>query len=166
MTNVFEPDFDPVDETDKPGFTRRRARIGRQAGAQHLGASVYELPPGEALCPYHWHAGNEEMIIALSGRPSIRTIEGWRELEPGDLVPFPRGPGGAHQVTNRGDEAARVLLLGEMNGPDVIVYPDSGKTAALSRAPGAPPQEGEVDAVFRMEDEVDYFLDEEPPAPG
>jgi uncharacterized cupin superfamily protein len=164
VPNIFEPDFDPADALERPGFTRHRARIGRQAGAQHLGASVYELPPGEALCPYHWHAGNEEMVIVLSGRPSIRTPEGWQELKPGELVPFPRGPEGAHQVANRSDEDSRVLLLGELNGPDVVVYPDSEKAAALSRPPGGVPAEGDIDIVFRLSDEVDYFLDEEPPA--
>ena len=166
MANIFEPDFDPADAVDRPGFTRRRARVGRQAGAEHIGASVYELPPGEALCPYHWHAGNEEMVIALSGNPSIRTPDGWRQLEPGEVVPFPRGAEGAHQVANRSDEEARVLLLGELNGPDVILYPDSEKVGAMSRPPGSVAQEGEVNVVFRLGDGVDYFLDEEPPDPA
>jgi uncharacterized cupin superfamily protein len=163
MANVFEPDFDPADVTDVPGFTRRHARVGRQAGSRRLGASVYEIPAGEALCPYHWQAANEEMIVVLSGRPSIRTPEGWRQLEPGDLAPFHRGPEGAHQVANRGDETSRVLMLSEMNGPEVVVYPDSGKTGVLSRPPGATPVEGEVDSVFSFGDEVDYFDGEQPP---
>ena len=166
MANVFEPDFDPADDSDQPGFVNRRARVGRQAGTERLGASVYELPAGQALCPYHWQAGNEEMIIVLSGRPSIRTPAGWQELEPGALVPFPRGPEGAHQVANRSDQPSRVLMLSELNGPEVIVYPDSGKTGVLSRPPGAPPSQGEVDAVFRTRDDVDYWLDEQPPDPG
>jgi uncharacterized cupin superfamily protein len=163
MANVFEPDFDPADATDVPGFTRRRARVGRQAGTRRLGASVYEIPAGEALCPYHWQAANEEMIVVISGRPSIRTPEGWRQLEPGDLVPFHRGPEGAHQVANQGDETSRVLMLSEMNAPEVVVYPDSGKTGVLSRPPGANPVEGEVDSVFSFGDEVDYFEGEQPP---
>jgi uncharacterized cupin superfamily protein len=163
MPNVFQPDFDPADDTDQPGFVNRRARIGRQAGARRIGGSVYELPPHQALCPYHWQAGNEEMVIVLSGRPSIRTPQGWRDLDPGEVVPFPRGPEGAHQVANRGEEEARVLMLSEANGPEVIVYPDSGKTGVLSRPPGAPPEEGEVDRVFKLGDGVDYWLDEQPP---
>jgi uncharacterized cupin superfamily protein len=163
MPNIFQPDFDPADDTDQPGFVNRRARIGRQVGADRLGASVYELPPRQALCPYHWEAGNEEMVIVLSGRPSIRTPEGWRELDPGEVVSFPRGPEGAHQVANRGDEESRVLMLSELNGPAVSVYPDSDKTGVLSRPPGAAPEEGDVDAVFKLGDDADYFLDEQPP---
>jgi uncharacterized cupin superfamily protein len=165
MANVFEPNFDPADESDQPGFVHRRARVGRQAGTKRLGASVYELPPGQALCPYHWQAGNEEMIIVLSGRPSIRTPDGWRQLEPGELVPFPRGPEGAHQVANPSNQMSRVLMMSELNGPEVIVYPDSNKTGVLSRPPGAPPSEGEVDSVFQLGDEVDYWEGEQPPDP-
>jgi uncharacterized cupin superfamily protein len=164
MVNVFDPDFDPADATDQPGFVNRRARVGRQAGTKRIGASVYELPPGQALCPYHWQAGNEEMIIVLSGEPSIRTPDGWRQLKAGDLVPFPRGPEGAHQVANRSDETTRVLMLSELNGPEIVVYPDSEKVGVLSRPPGAAPSEGEVDAVFRAGDDVDYWQGEHPPA--
>jgi uncharacterized cupin superfamily protein len=165
MANVFEPDFDPADASEQTGFLHRRARVGRQAGTMHLGASVYELPPGEALGPYHWQAANEEMIIVISGRPSIRTPDGWRELEEGELVPFPRGPAGAHQVANKGDQTSRVLMMSELNGPEVIVYPDSGKVGVLSRPPGATPEEDDVDNVFRFADDVDYYLDEQPPEP-
>jgi uncharacterized cupin superfamily protein len=166
VANVFEPDFDPADAEDRPGFTYRRARVGRQAGAERVGASVYELPPGEALFPYHWHAGNEEMVIVLSGRPSIRTPGGWLELEPGDLVSFPRGPGGAHQVVNRGEQSSRVLMLSEMNAPEVVVYPETEKVAARTSAPGAVQSERDLNAVFRRADEVDYWRDERPPTRG
>jgi uncharacterized cupin superfamily protein len=164
MANIFEPYFDPADDSDQPGFVNRRARVGRQSGSTGIGASVYELPAGQALCPYHWQAGNAEMVIVVSGKPSIRTPEGWRELEPGEVVPFPRGPEGAHQVANRSDDDVRVLMLSELNGPEVVVYPDSDKAAMLSRPPGATPEEGEVDAVFKLGDDVDYWQDEQPPA--
>src|SRR5919109_4786243 len=113
MANVFKPDFDAHEQ--RPGFTSRRARIGWQAGTERLGASVYEVPPGQATFPYHWHSANEEMLIVLSGRPSLRAPGGWRELDEGEVVAFPVGPDGAHQVVNRGDEAVRFLLVSEMN---------------------------------------------------
>jgi uncharacterized cupin superfamily protein len=166
LANVFEPYFDPADDEDRPGFVGRRARVGRQAGAKHIGASVYELPAGQALCPYHWQAGNEEMIIVLSGRPSTRTPDGWRELEEGELVPFPRGPDGAHQVMNRGEATARVLMLSELRAPEVVVYPDSEKAGLMSNAPGALPGERDVKAWVRFDDAVDYWEGEQPPDTG
>jgi hypothetical protein len=71
MTNIFEPEFES--ESDREGFAYRRARIGWQADTERLGASLYEVPPGQATFPYHWHSANEEMLIVLSGRPSLRT---------------------------------------------------------------------------------------------
>ncbi len=166
MANIFEPHFDPADDEDRSGFVGRRARVGRQAGSRSLGASVYELPTGQALCPYHWQSANEEMVIALSGRPSIRTPEGWRELDEGELVPFPRGPEGAHQVANRSDDTARVLMLSEMNAPELVVYPDSNKAGFMTRPPGSLVREDDVEAWVRLEDAVDYWEGESPPEPS
>jgi uncharacterized cupin superfamily protein len=163
MANIFEPDFHEADDSDRPGFIHRRARVGRQAGSERLGASIYELPAGETLCPYHWQGANEEMLIVVSGRPSLRTPDGWRVLEPGELVPFPRGPRGAHQVQNRGDEVARVLMLSEMNAPELMTYPDSNKAGVLSRPPGSLGDEDELAAWFRLDDAVDYWQGEQPP---
>ena len=48
-------------------------------------------------------------------------------LERGEVVSFPRGEAGAHQVVNRSEAEARVLLVSEMNAPEVVVRPESGK---------------------------------------
>jgi len=161
VANVFEPDFE---EQDREGFTHRRARVGRHAGAERLGASLYEIPPGQATFPYHWHAANEEMLIVLRGRPSLRTPDGWRELAEGEVVAFGTGPRGAHQVQNRTAETVRLLLVSEMIAPEVCGYPDSGKVSAATRAPGSPADPEELFGFFRREDEVDYWEGE--PAPG
>jgi uncharacterized cupin superfamily protein len=161
LANVFEPDFD--DDEKDPGFSYRRARLGRQAGARRLGASLYEIPPGQATFPYHAHTANEEMLIVIRGRPSLRAPEGWRELDEGDVVAFPVGEEGAHQVMNRTGEPARVLVISEMNAPEVSFYPDSDKILAGTRPPGGE-GEGLFDS-FRLSDAVDYFEGESPPEP-
>jgi uncharacterized cupin superfamily protein len=164
MANVYEPDLE-ADEDDPPGFRALGARIGGAAGSEHLGATVYELPPGEALCPYHWHEANEEMAIALSGSPSVRTPDGWRELQAGDVVAFRRGREGAHQVANLADETARVLMVSEMNSPEVVFYPDSEKMGAMTKPPGRPRREHDVVERFKREGAVDYWEGESPPNP-
>jgi uncharacterized cupin superfamily protein len=158
MANVFEPDFDSSE--DRAGFAYRRAQVGRQAGGARLGASVYELEPGQTLFPYHFHFANEEMLIVLRGRTHLRTATGWQELDEGDVVAFPVGETGAHQIANRTEEPIRVLIVSEMVGPDVVVYPDSGKIGARERAPGS--GEG-LRPTFRAADQVDYWQDERPP---
>jgi uncharacterized cupin superfamily protein len=162
--NVFDPELEHGSE-DPPGFRTRGASVGRQAGARHLGASLYELPRGEALCPYHWHEANEEMAIILAGTPSVRTPAGWRELAPGEVVSFPRGRDGAHQMANRGQETARVLMVSEMNAPELVVYPDSDKAGVRSQAPGTPRTDDDILLRFKFEDAVDYWEGERPPDP-
>src|SRR2546430_16089882 len=87
MPNLHEPDFD--EPREHPGFVARRARIGRQAGAQRLGLSLWDLPPGQGAYPYHFHLAAEELVIVLEGHPSLRAPTGWRELEPGRCSPSP-----------------------------------------------------------------------------
>lgn len=162
MANLLDPQFE---SHEREGFTYRRARLGREAGASRLGASLYELPPGQASFPYHWHSANEELLIVLDGAPSLRTPEGWRDLREGDVVSFPVGPAGAHQLLNRTDHDVRFLVVSEMTAPEVSGYPDTGKLGALTRAPGTPDDPDEVFGFFRREDEVDYWEGEEPPNP-
>lgn len=160
--NVFDPAFDA--DQERPGFTYRRARVGRQAGSERLGASLYEIPAGESTFPYHFQLANEEMLVVLAGRPDLRTPEGWRSLDEGEVVAFPVGERGGHQLHNRTGEPARVLMISEMRAPELSFYPDSGKFLAGDRAPGGIADEEELlFATFRLSDEVDYWEGEEPP---
>ena len=97
--NIHRPVFDEPREYG--GFSCLRARLGRQLGSQKIGLSLFELPPGQAAYPYHWHVAEEELIIVVAGRPHLRTPDGWRELESGDAVAFCVGEDGAHQLVNR-----------------------------------------------------------------
>src|SRR5437763_12564590 len=102
------------------------ARLGlASARAQMwLGASVYELMPGEEMV-FHYHVQREELLIVLAGRLSLRSAAGWEELPEGEVVAFPRGERGAHAYRNDGDQPARVLMISEMNAPNISVYPDT-----------------------------------------
>ncbi|MGH3002807.1 MAG: cupin domain-containing protein [Gaiellaceae bacterium] len=134
------------DEGDPPGYDTGYARIGPEVGATSLGMSVYELPPDQSICPYHWEAGDEEWLVVLTGRPTLRTPEGEHELAPWDAVCFPEGPDGAHKVTNRTEQTLRVAILSTKREPGVSVYPDSNKVGVW------PPGK-----LFRLEDAVDYW---------
>jgi uncharacterized cupin superfamily protein len=158
MANVFRADFD--ESRDHEGFRARRARIGRELRTRRLGASIWEVAPGQAAYPYHAHLGDEELVVVLSGRPSLRTPEGWRDLEEGEAVCFLRGEDGAHQIVNRSNAPVLFLAVSTQGDPDIVLYPDSGKLGAAQRLPEAP---GGLMQWFRIADAVDYYLDE--PAP-
>ncbi len=157
MPNIDHPDFD--EPLNHPGFACSRARLSRQAGSERLGLSLWELPPGQAAYPYHHHLAEEELIVVLQGRPSLRTPHGWQELPQGEVVAFPRGERGAHQLVNRTEETVRFLAVSTSGEPDVVFYPDSGKIGAFERLP----QGGGLFKLFRETDAVDYYEGERPP---
>src|SRR3954451_880896 len=107
--NIYRPDFD--EPREHPGFECLRARLGRQAGAEKLGMSLWEVPPGKSAYPYHWHFVEEELVVVLSGRPSLRTAHGWRELDEGEVVSFRTGEEGGHQLVNRSERPVRFLSI-------------------------------------------------------
>jgi uncharacterized cupin superfamily protein len=147
--NVFtaEPEYDA---DDPEGYRAGMARFGRSIGAEMLGGTVYELPEGQSVCPYHYEHGDEEWLLVLDGHPSVRHPDGEEQLEPGDAVCFPAGPEGAHQVVNRASPTARVLMLSTLRLPAVCVYPDSGKIGVFT--------EGKRDDVIvRRESGVGYW---------
>ena len=125
-------------------------RFGPRLGAEQSGASLYELPPGQALCPYHYEHGEEEWALVLEGRPSVRTPEGVELLDPLDLLFFPTGPAGAHQLRNDTDAPARILMWSTVLYPAVTTYPDSGKVGVSTRG-------GADDLIVERSSGVGYY---------
>ncbi|HET6448326.1 MAG TPA: cupin domain-containing protein [Conexibacter sp.] len=120
------------DPEDPEGFRVGMARLGPRLGAAQSGVTIYELPPGQAVCPYHYEYGEEEWVLVLDGTPSVRTSAGVEQLAPGALMFFPRGPEGAHQVRNDGAQPARVAMFSTVVLPTATAYPDSGKVGVYT----------------------------------
>jgi uncharacterized cupin superfamily protein len=157
MTNINRPHFD--EQREHPGYRAQRARLSRQAGAERLGLSLWEVPAGEAAYPYHFHFTEEEIVLVLAGTVSLRTPAGWRELTEGEVVSFTRGEDGAHQLVNRSDQTVRFLSFSNSGEPDVVMYPDSGKLGAFERRPDG----SGLYTLFRLADSVDYYDGVRPP---
>lgn len=154
MPNIYKPVF----EGERPeGFGSKRARIGYELGTELIGCSLWEIPPRQAAYPYHFHYADEEMVIVLSGEPTLRTPDGTRTLTEGEAVHFPLGEEGAHQIFNESDRTVTLLAVSSHGRPDVIVYPDSDKIGVGERLP----QGGGLRAFFKRGDGVDYFEGEE-----
>jgi uncharacterized cupin superfamily protein len=142
--NVFAPEW------DDPGARVRRASLGARLGTERLGLSLWELPPGEAAYPYHFHLAEEELLVVLAGAPLLRTPDGERTLAEGDVVAFPVGEAGAHELRNPGDADARFLAVSAQGTADVVVYPDEDIIATTDRR-----RDGTgLRAFFRREDAV------------
>jgi uncharacterized cupin superfamily protein len=138
------------DPDDPEGFRSGRFKLGPILGAEDTGASVFELPPGQAICPYHYEYGEEEWMLVLTGSVSVRTPEGTEQLEPFEMAFFPKGPSGAHEIRNHGDEPVRVLMWSTVVLPTATAYPDSDKVAVWTG-------DRAEDLIVRRSSGVEYF---------
>lgn len=154
--NLHGSDWDEPEPDPGPAALGFGARWGRMVEGDLLDASLWELPPGLQGCPYHTHRANEELLIVVSGRPTLRGPDGNRTLEPGDIVLFPRGPEGAHALINETDEPCRYLMASSRFYPEVAEYPDSGKLNAYGGPQGDAPGQK-----FLIADAVDYWVGED-----
>jgi uncharacterized cupin superfamily protein len=132
---------------DVPDWGGIGARRVVRAPSGSLGASIWELQPGGSQFVYHFHHGSEELLVVLRGRPTVRMHDGDRQLAEGDVVPFPPGPDGGHQIRNDGDSVARILIVSTNADPDVAEYPDTGKVATFT---------GGTQRFFRTGDAVEH----------
>jgi uncharacterized cupin superfamily protein len=159
VANIYDAPFEDREGAPE-GFRCRRASLARESGAERLGLSLWELPPGEAAYPYHYHLGDEELLIVLEGEGRLRTPAGWRDLERGEVISFLPGEAGAHQLVATGESPLRFLAFSTSGDPDITLYPDSGKLSAAVRRTGG------FRGIYRLADEVDYHDGESPPGPA
>jgi uncharacterized cupin superfamily protein len=122
--NLNNPEWD----VQRSGW--RFMHVGRRLGGKLLGATLFDAPAGTSS-HYHFHHANEEMLIALGGRVILRTPDDERQVKPGEIALFPRGPDGAHAIANGSDEPARYLVISSMVEPDVLEYPDAKATGVI-----------------------------------
>jgi len=144
--NLRDSPIPPAEETP-PGFAFSETSASGRTGDELIGATLYEFEPGNQLWPYHFHVGNEEWAVVVSGTPTLRTPEGERELRAGDVVGFPQGEEGAHTFYNRSSQASRIAIFSTLR-KGYCTYPDSDKITAGG-------------LVFRRGDAVGYWDGEE-----
>jgi uncharacterized cupin superfamily protein len=147
--DLSAPDF-RYDPADPEGMRSGMVRPGPELGARRTGVSIYELPPGQVVCPYHFECGEEEWAMPLDGTLTLRDPDGERQLPPMHLAFFPPGPGGAHQLRNDGEASVRLLMFGERGALAATVYPDSDKVGIWAG-------EGADGLLFERSAAVDYY---------
>jgi uncharacterized cupin superfamily protein len=114
------------DTEDPDGFRSGSINVTKALGASDLAVKVMEMGAGQHLCPYHYEY-EEEWLIVVDDGVLVRTPEGEETFARGDIVYFPKGPAGAHRVSNPTDAPVRVIMFSSAREPSVAVYPDSDK---------------------------------------
>jgi uncharacterized cupin superfamily protein len=129
------------------------ARLGESAGSEHLGASLYELQPGQGM-DFHYHLQREELLLVIEGTLALRTASGWRDVPEGEVVALPRGECGAHGYENRTTSSVRVLMISEQNAPNISIYPNTDQLGIFDAADRASRRFG---ALFNVSDAVSDY---------
>ena len=93
MANLFEPEFD--ESSEQPGFSWRRALLARQAGGERSARASSSCRPERPSTRSTTTSATRSCWSSIDGSPSLRTAEGERVLERGEVVSFPRGEAGA-----------------------------------------------------------------------
>jgi uncharacterized cupin superfamily protein len=140
----------PVEhKAQHPGYEYKKRKIIGRGDAKQCVISVYEIPPGKAAYPYHYHSSNEEIFFIIKGAGRLISPQGERAVGEGDFLFSPAGESGAHKLINSSESQALVYIdFDTKNDVDIAVYPDSGKVGIWG---------GGVNRIYMIENDVDYY---------
>jgi len=110
----------------------------------------YEIMPGKAAFPKHYHSSNTEAFYIISGNGKIETNEKTLEVTTGDIVVFPCGKEGTHKIVNSSDKDTLIYIdFDTTNSPDIITYVDSNKIGVIQHSISSD--------FYKKDSTVDYY---------
>ena len=130
MVSIYSKSYDSLGKEPWEGgaFSKVLPR------GEDIGASLYVLKPGATTGYYHFHHGLEEMLILIEGQATLRTPQGKRILDLGEVVHFKKGREGGHQIINHTDQEVRLVMISNQSSPDVVEYPDQKLMSVMARS--------------------------------
>jgi uncharacterized cupin superfamily protein len=114
-------DLEAIEPTNRTGYPppfdrevqgRWYRRLAPAGGLTAFGASQVVLKPGAWSSQRHWHAGEDEFLVMISGEGVLVDDAGEHVLKPGDCAAFPRNDGNGHHVQNRSGEDCVFVVVG------------------------------------------------------
>ena len=138
-----------IHKADHPGYEFVKRTIVGKGESEHFDVSIYEVPPGKAAVPYHFHLRNEELFFILSGTGLLKSPEGERMVTAGDFLFFPNNEKGAHKITNTSETETLVYADFDIRyDPEIAFYPDSEKVGIFGKG---------YRLIFPTSEQVGYF---------
>ena len=113
-------DLDRLEQSNRTGYPppfnepvagRWQKAVGKAAGLTILGARHVVLDPGAWSSQRHWHDGEDELLVMVSGRAVLIEDDGETELVPGDIAAWPKGSLNGHHLINRSGEPCSFVCL-------------------------------------------------------
>ena len=114
-------ELDTIPQTNATGYPppydrevagRWYRRMAPVAGLTQMGASHVTLKPGAWSSQRHWHHGEDELVVMLSGEAVLVEDGGETVLRAGDCAAFPKGVANAHHLQNRSDADCVFVAIG------------------------------------------------------
>jgi uncharacterized cupin superfamily protein len=102
---------------------RHYRRLSQAAGLEDFGASHVTLEPGGISSQRHWHEGEDELVVMLSGEAVLVEDEGETVMRTGDVAAFPKGAANGHHLVNRSNAPCVFVAVGRVVTTDCH-YPD------------------------------------------
>ena len=132
-------DLDSIPSTNRTGYPEPFAgdvvgrfyrRLAPAAGLTDFGASHVALKPGALSSQRHWHVGEDELVIMISGEAVLLEDEGETALHAGDVIAFPKGVANGHHIINWGEVDCVFVAIGlpvasDCHYPDIDLHFDS-----------------------------------------
>lgn len=138
-----------IHRQDHEGYEYFKRKFVPYGSSRNTQVVVYEIPPGKAAYPYHYHHKNEETFYILSGEGVLKTPQGERKVVAGEFLFFPTGPEGAHKLTNCSERENLVYIdFDVVHDLDICVYPDSDKIGIWGMG---------INRIYPQSSNVDYY---------
>ena len=91
-------------------------RLAPVSGLTDFGVSYVTLEPGAWSSQRHWHDGEDEFLVMLSGEAVLVEDDGRTVLRPGDCAGWPKGSTNGHHLINEsGSDCSFVVVGGGTN---------------------------------------------------
>jgi uncharacterized cupin superfamily protein len=113
-------DLEKIDQTNVTGYPppfnepvqgRWQKKVAEAAGLTLIGARHVVLNPGAWSSQRHWHEGEDELLVMLTGRAVLVEDDGETELAPGDIAAWPKGDRNGHHLINRSAEPCSFVCV-------------------------------------------------------
>lgn len=110
IEQVNRTGYPPPFDRDVAGRWYRR--LAPATGLTDFGASHVVLKPGAWSSQRHWHDGEDELLVMLSGEAVLVEDEGRSVLHAGDIAAWPKGTGNGHHLRNESDQDCSFVVIG------------------------------------------------------
>ena len=114
-------DLESIEQVNRTGYPppfneevagRWYRRLAPATGLTDFGASHVLLKPGAWSSQRHWHDGEDEFLVMLSGEAVLVEDEGRTILHAGDIAAWAKGTGNGHHLRNESESDCSFVVVG------------------------------------------------------